>query len=307
MAKVTAIIKKQHKKRVSKACECCRKSKTKCDGQRPCTRCLQDNKICTYLTNKKKDEKAYSSSYVDMLETRVSILIKSMSQLLKMAKTPSEISQFINEPNIYINEDEFNMNIVISTLLSTESNKKSQRHQNSNHKYLRCKKPDIQLLKASDDSNGSDSSNSNRSITSNSEISIPSDRNDQNNYKNPSASSSSDSSLSFDYPSQNPSTSMIFSAPINSIPLYSDYSNPPGSSIVSQLYSINQNDLSNYPETQDYPLNQGFQKAEGASCGYLLDGTTFDSKYFYGCDECYIERKTDETSQQIPEFNDMLF
>lgn len=74
------------KKRVSKACDTCRKSKTKCDGERPCQRCLSENKICTYSNSsigysEGKLKKLYNQEYVDLLETRVSLLTKSLSLL----------------------------------------------------------------------------------------------------------------------------------------------------------------------------------------------------------------------------------
>ncbi|SCW00032.1 LAFE_0B07954g1_1 [Lachancea fermentati] len=74
------------KKRVSKACDTCRKSKTKCDGERPCQRCLSENKICTYSDwsigySEGKLKRLYNQEYVDLLETRVSLLTKSLSLL----------------------------------------------------------------------------------------------------------------------------------------------------------------------------------------------------------------------------------
>lgn len=122
----------QHKKRVSKACDCCRKSKTKCDGMRPCTRCLQDNKICTYMSNKKKADKLYPSSYVDLLETRVSILIQSLNKLLEKSKTQGSIDEFMKDPIIYNETGEFDINKVICQLLSSE---KLQNLSQSNMNY----------------------------------------------------------------------------------------------------------------------------------------------------------------------------
>ncbi|SCU80624.1 LAMI_0B03180g1_1 [Lachancea mirantina] len=74
------------KKRVSKACDTCRKSKTKCDGERPCQRCLSENKICTYSDwsigySEGKLKRLYNQEYVDLLETRVSLLTKSLGLL----------------------------------------------------------------------------------------------------------------------------------------------------------------------------------------------------------------------------------
>ena len=111
----------QHgKKRVSKACDCCRKSKTKCDGQRPCSRCLQDGKICTYMTKKKADQ-MYPASYVDLLETRVSILVQSLNELLQISKRSSaELHNFCSHPDLLNEDGEFDINKVICNLLPKE-------------------------------------------------------------------------------------------------------------------------------------------------------------------------------------------
>ncbi|KAH3903000.1 uncharacterized protein SCODWIG_01534 [Saccharomycodes ludwigii] len=74
------------KRRVSKACDTCRKSKTKCDGERPCQRCLLENKICAYSKSnlsysQGKLKKLYNQEYVDLLETRVSLLKKVLNYL----------------------------------------------------------------------------------------------------------------------------------------------------------------------------------------------------------------------------------
>lgn len=54
-------------KRRTCACDCCRSSKKKCDGELPCARCKARSKICTYSTRqarkkKKKDDTTESSA-----------------------------------------------------------------------------------------------------------------------------------------------------------------------------------------------------------------------------------------------------
>lgn len=156
--------KQQHKKRVSKACDCCRKSKTKCDGQRPCTRCLQDNKICTYMSNKKKADKLYPSSYVDLLETRVSILIQSLNKLLEKSRSEVGIEEFMKDPVIYNENGEFDINKVICQLLSSE---KLQNLSQSNMNYSID-----EITNVTDNRNSSTSSST--SPTSNTTTSSPS-------------------------------------------------------------------------------------------------------------------------------------
>lgn len=109
------------KKRVSKACDCCRKSKTKCDGQRPCSRCLQDGKICTYMTKKKADQ-MYPASYVDLLETRVSILVQSLTQLLNRSRvSDEELHDFCCDRSLLNEDGEFDINKVICRLMPSEN------------------------------------------------------------------------------------------------------------------------------------------------------------------------------------------
>jgi hypothetical protein len=54
--------------RVSKACERCRVRKVKCDGGKPCVRCVEVDDICDYTRkSRNRDTKEYSQSYVDQL------------------------------------------------------------------------------------------------------------------------------------------------------------------------------------------------------------------------------------------------
>ena len=62
------------KKRVGKACDSCRIKKTKCDGKKPCNRCLLDNKICVFTEKRKVKEKIHPPGYIELLETRLDIL-----------------------------------------------------------------------------------------------------------------------------------------------------------------------------------------------------------------------------------------
>ncbi|KAL1920060.1 uncharacterized protein VTP21DRAFT_1206 [Calcarisporiella thermophila] len=58
------------RKRLSLACEACRKKKTKCDGARPqCGNCVNANMKCVYNPSKKK--RGPNKDYVDQLEKRL--------------------------------------------------------------------------------------------------------------------------------------------------------------------------------------------------------------------------------------------
>lgn len=74
------------KKRVGKACDSCRIKKTKCDGKKPCSRCIADNKFCAFTEKKKTKEKSYPAGYVELLETRLNIVTKSLEQIVRLAE-----------------------------------------------------------------------------------------------------------------------------------------------------------------------------------------------------------------------------
>lgn len=72
------------KKRVGKACDSCRIKKTKCDGKKPCNRCVADNKLCVFTENKKLREKSYPLGYVELLETRLDLLTRSLEKMVEL-------------------------------------------------------------------------------------------------------------------------------------------------------------------------------------------------------------------------------
>ncbi|SGZ57491.1 CIC11C00000004996 [Sungouiella intermedia] len=74
------------KKRVGKACDLCRIKKTKCDGKKPCSRCIADNKLCAFTEKKKQKEKSHPSGYIELLETRLSLVTKSLERIVLMAE-----------------------------------------------------------------------------------------------------------------------------------------------------------------------------------------------------------------------------
>lgn len=74
------------KKRVGKACDLCRIKKTKCDGKKPCSRCIADNKLCAFTEKKKHKEKTHPSGYIDLLETRLDLLTKSLEKIVLLAE-----------------------------------------------------------------------------------------------------------------------------------------------------------------------------------------------------------------------------
>ncbi|RLV94871.1 Fluconazole resistance protein 1 [Spathaspora sp. JA1] len=85
------------KKRVGKACDSCRIKKTKCDGRKPCNRCIIDNKICVFTEKKKLKEKNHPTGYVELLETRLDVLTKSFEKLIELSQPHLKFIQDIVE------------------------------------------------------------------------------------------------------------------------------------------------------------------------------------------------------------------
>ncbi|KAK9450903.1 uncharacterized protein V1518DRAFT_161694 [Limtongia smithiae] len=85
------------RKRVGKACDSCRIKKSKCDGRKPCSRCIMDDKICTFTERKKSREKLYSSRYVELLENRIEILQNAVTELVRRVSRGEDISCLISK------------------------------------------------------------------------------------------------------------------------------------------------------------------------------------------------------------------
>ena len=96
------------KKRVGKACDLCRIKKTKCDGKKPCNKCIADNKICVFTEKKKSKDRNHPLGYVELLETRIDLLLKLLEKLVALS-TPhlpflQELNQLENGGLIPINK-----------------------------------------------------------------------------------------------------------------------------------------------------------------------------------------------------------
>ncbi|CAH6723165.1 putative fluconazole resistance protein 1 [[Candida] jaroonii] len=112
----------QKKKRVGKACDSCRIKKTKCDGKKPCNKCIQDNKICVFTEKKKIKEKSYPSGYVELLETRLDLLTKSFEKMIQLSRPHLS---FLNQLVVSTDEDNEEedlvpINKVINYLINNE-------------------------------------------------------------------------------------------------------------------------------------------------------------------------------------------
>lgn len=104
------------KKRVGKACDSCRIKKTKCDGKKPCGKCLSDNKICVFTEKRKSKDRHHPSGYVELLETRIDLLSKSLEKIIYLSTPHLKFLQELqveDRENIPINE-------VVSYLIQKE-------------------------------------------------------------------------------------------------------------------------------------------------------------------------------------------
>ncbi|GMF17025.1 unnamed protein product [[Candida] boidinii] len=112
------------KRRVGKACDCCRIKKTKCDGKKPCSKCVMDNKVCIYTERKKSKDKVYSNDYVELIEKRLNLVGKALENLCELVKLDSnfeELQKFKSSLHINdVDEERISLNEAI-TLLVDES------------------------------------------------------------------------------------------------------------------------------------------------------------------------------------------
>ncbi|ONH68915.1 hypothetical protein BON22_1613 [Cyberlindnera fabianii] len=70
---------------------------------------------------KKKDGHVYPAAYVDLLETRVSVLVQTLTHLLDKSKDgPSELYNFCSDKELLNNGGEWDINKVISNLLPAD-------------------------------------------------------------------------------------------------------------------------------------------------------------------------------------------
>ncbi|KAK9246950.1 fungal-specific transcription factor domain-containing protein [Lipomyces tetrasporus] len=60
------------RRRIARACDCCRKKKIKCDGKMPsCTNCLNYKTVCVFTFTEKKRNPPKGSKYIESLESRL--------------------------------------------------------------------------------------------------------------------------------------------------------------------------------------------------------------------------------------------
>ncbi|KAJ5560584.1 hypothetical protein N7513_002983 [Penicillium frequentans] len=69
--------------RVQKACDRCRRKKTKCDGSTPCQKCRAENATCMFGDRKRQREKVYPKGYTTFLKEQQGWLIHGLRELYR--------------------------------------------------------------------------------------------------------------------------------------------------------------------------------------------------------------------------------
>ncbi|KAK9354758.1 hypothetical protein V1523DRAFT_407215 [Lipomyces doorenjongii] len=98
------------RKRVGKACDACRIKKSKCDGSRPCSRCVAEDKICVFTDRKRTTDKIYSGPYVELLESRIKMLQQGIELLVQRINRGDSITSLLDD------EGKININKVLDNL-----------------------------------------------------------------------------------------------------------------------------------------------------------------------------------------------
>lgn len=106
----------ERKRRVGKACDSCRIKKTKCDGRKPCSKCVADNKICVFSERKRQKDKNHAPGYVELLETRVDLLKRSLEKMWCMLKENRDLTFLVKDTEL----EDFSVNKIITMLINQE-------------------------------------------------------------------------------------------------------------------------------------------------------------------------------------------
>jgi len=75
---------KKENKRVSSACQRCKQKKTKCDGQIPCERCVNDDVVCEAGKSRTSTLKHVTPQYAEMLETNLHASNETIKKLYEI-------------------------------------------------------------------------------------------------------------------------------------------------------------------------------------------------------------------------------
>ncbi|KAJ8098961.1 hypothetical protein POJ06DRAFT_277342 [Lipomyces tetrasporus] len=106
MAEISA----RMRKRVGRACDACRIKKSKCDGNKPCSRCIADHKVCIFTSRKHSTGKLYSGNYVELLHNRIEVLQLGLELLVQRINRGDTISSLLDD------KGKININMVLDKL-----------------------------------------------------------------------------------------------------------------------------------------------------------------------------------------------
>ncbi|KAK9241785.1 hypothetical protein V1506DRAFT_549644 [Lipomyces tetrasporus] len=105
-----AEISTRKRERVGRACDACRIKKSKCDGNKPCSRCIADHKVCIFTSRKCSTDKLYPGNYVELLHNRIEVLQLGLELLVQRINRGDAISCLLDDMG------KININMVLDKL-----------------------------------------------------------------------------------------------------------------------------------------------------------------------------------------------
>ncbi|KAF9268935.1 hypothetical protein L218DRAFT_954359 [Marasmius fiardii PR-910] len=132
----------RRKRKIDRACDACRRRKTKCDGPKMpdnvCSKCAQNRKRCTYIEASKPrgPPKAYITALEDKME--------ALERLLKRLRPDQDFSEELGPP-------------IVRDSWRSEDITNAESRNNSSYAYLPLNSTTFDGLRAFNDSNDSDS------------------------------------------------------------------------------------------------------------------------------------------------------
>ncbi|KAL3484180.1 hypothetical protein BJX62DRAFT_248652 [Aspergillus germanicus] len=92
------------RKRISNACQRCKLKKSRCNGCSPCERCRAANAICTYQKIRPDNHRVHSQTYVRLVESKHSLLVRGLQELYQRLVTGKGITGLYFGQPLSVNE-----------------------------------------------------------------------------------------------------------------------------------------------------------------------------------------------------------
>ncbi|KAI9328804.1 hypothetical protein BDR26DRAFT_939754 [Obelidium mucronatum] len=122
----------QPRKRINRACEPCRRKRSKCSGDLPCSLCASKPHLCVYAPERKtKREDLFGddpvgnagisgggASKVDMIEGRLAAIEQMLSRMIPLLEQATGVTK--NQPNMHNMQSSSNSSPVVSTFPSLQ-------------------------------------------------------------------------------------------------------------------------------------------------------------------------------------------